>query len=86
MSTTITDWSADVFREIGPWQGETYEEISTELDMPVNTIGSVLTRARAKLRELSKSYAAIPAYQPKKAKSSAKSKKPKPKPTEPPKA
>ena len=32
-------------------QGMTYEEISTELNVPVNTIGSVLTRARKKLRE-----------------------------------
>jgi len=32
-------------------QGWTYEEISTELNVPVNTIGSVLTRARKKLRE-----------------------------------
>lgn len=42
-------------------EGRTYEEISTELDIPVNSIGSVLTRARSKLRELSKSYAEIPA-------------------------
>jgi RNA polymerase sigma-70 factor (ECF subfamily) len=32
-------------------EGRTYEEISTELDLPVNTIGSVLSRARKKLRE-----------------------------------
>ena len=36
-------------------EGRTYEEISTELDLPVNSIGAVLTRAREKLRELSKS-------------------------------
>ena len=32
-------------------EGRTYEEISTELDVPVNTIGAVLSRARKKLRE-----------------------------------
>jgi len=32
-------------------QGMTYEEISTELNVPVNSIGAVLTRARKKLRE-----------------------------------
>ena len=32
-------------------EGRTYEEISTELDIPVNTIGPVLSRARKKLRE-----------------------------------
>lgn len=31
-------------------EGRTYEEISTETDVPVNTIGSVLSRARKKLR------------------------------------
>ena len=36
-------------------EGRTYEEISTELDLPVNSIGAVLTRAREKLRVLSKS-------------------------------
>ena len=36
-------------------EGRTYEEISTELDLPVNSIGAVLTRAREKLRELSRS-------------------------------
>jgi RNA polymerase sigma-70 factor, ECF subfamily len=35
-------------------EGRTYEEISTETDVPVNTIGSVLSRARKKLRELAK--------------------------------
>jgi len=34
-------------------EGRTYEEISTELDVPVNTIGAILTRARKKLREMS---------------------------------
>lgn len=32
-------------------EGRTYEEISTELNIPVNTIGPILTRARKKLRE-----------------------------------
>jgi RNA polymerase sigma-70 factor (ECF subfamily) len=31
-------------------EGRTYEEISTELNIPVNSIGSVLARARKKLR------------------------------------
>lgn len=33
-------------------EGRTYEEISTETDVPVNTIGTVLSRARKKLREM----------------------------------
>lgn len=33
-------------------EGRTYEEISTDLDIPVNTIGSLLSRARKKLREM----------------------------------
>lgn len=36
-------------------EGRTYEEISTELGLPVNTIGAKLSRARAKLREYHKS-------------------------------
>jgi RNA polymerase sigma-70 factor (ECF subfamily) len=32
-------------------QGRTYEEISTEVDVPVNSIGTILYRARKKLRE-----------------------------------
>jgi len=32
-------------------EGRTYEEISTELNIPVNTIGPVLSRARKRLRE-----------------------------------
>lgn len=45
-------------------ESRTYEEISTELNVPVNTIGSILTRARAKLRELSKSNMEVPVYTP----------------------
>lgn len=33
-------------------EGRTYEEISTDLDIPVNTLGAMLSRARAKLREM----------------------------------
>ncbi len=40
-------------------EGRTYEEISAEVDVPVNSIGSVLSRARDKLRELSKSSTGI---------------------------
>jgi RNA polymerase sigma-70 factor, ECF subfamily len=76
-------------------EGHTYEEISTELDIPVNSIGAVLSRARAKLRELSKSQAGgIPAYRPRKSKTRVKpvapapqaatNSKPKPKPPAPP--
>ncbi|MBM4069386.1 MAG: sigma-70 family RNA polymerase sigma factor [Planctomycetes bacterium] len=32
-------------------EGRSYEEISTELNMPVNSIGPILTRARDKLRK-----------------------------------
>jgi RNA polymerase sigma-70 factor (ECF subfamily) len=32
-------------------EGRTYEEISTELNIPVNTIGPILSRARKKLRQ-----------------------------------
>ena len=32
-------------------EGRTYEEISTELNVPVNTIGAVLSRASKKLRK-----------------------------------
>ena len=49
-------------------EGRTYEEISTDLDIPVNTIGALLSRARAKLRELSKSFAELPVYMPEKPK------------------
>lgn len=41
-------------------EGRTYEEISTETDMPVNTIGSVLSRARKKLREFGKTTTEVP--------------------------
>jgi RNA polymerase sigma-70 factor (ECF subfamily) len=33
-------------------EGRTYEEISTETDVPVNTIGAILSRARKKLRQM----------------------------------
>jgi RNA polymerase sigma-70 factor, ECF subfamily len=32
-------------------EGRTYEEIATELDIPVNSIGPILSRARKKLRQ-----------------------------------
>lgn len=35
-------------------EGRSYEEISAELDIPVNTIGPTLTRARERLRKKSK--------------------------------
>ena len=53
-------------------EGRTYEEISAEVDVPVNSIGAVLSRARAKLRELSKSYTALPAVRPRVRKSRTK--------------
>src|SRR4029079_302099 len=34
-------------------EARTYEEISTETDVPVNTIGTILSRVRKKLREKS---------------------------------
>jgi RNA polymerase sigma-70 factor (ECF subfamily) len=49
-------------------EGRTYEEISTETDVPVNTIGSVLSRARKKLREMAKKTAEVRAIKSKKAK------------------
>jgi RNA polymerase sigma-70 factor (ECF subfamily) len=42
-------------------EGRSYEEISTELNVPVNTIGAVLSRARKKLREAHQSTTEIPA-------------------------
>ena len=46
-------------------EGRTYEEISGELDIEVNTIGAMLSRARKKLRQMSTttSGAEIPALQ-----------------------
>jgi RNA polymerase sigma-70 factor (ECF subfamily) len=45
-------------------EGRTYEEISTDTEVPVNTIGAVLSRARKKLREYRKSATDIPALSP----------------------
>ena len=42
-------------------EGRTYEEISTELDVPVNTIGAILSRARKKLREMAPSTTSMTA-------------------------
>ena len=42
------------------FEGRTYEEISTELDVPVNTVGAKLSRARGKLREMHQSATDIP--------------------------
>lgn len=36
-------------------EGRSYEEISTQLDIPINSIGAILSRARKKLRENVKS-------------------------------
>jgi RNA polymerase sigma-70 factor (ECF subfamily) len=60
-------------------EGRSYEEISTETDVPVNTIGAVLSRARKKLRELAKqsseaTHVLSPAPKPKKAPKSKRSK------------
>lgn len=55
-------------------EGRTYEEISTDLNIPVNSIGAVLSRARAKLRELSKSFVDLPVYVPEKPKPAKKTK------------
>lgn len=43
------------------FEGRTYEEISTELEVPVNTVGAKLSRARAKLREMHQSTTDVPA-------------------------
>ncbi len=43
------------------FEGRTYEEISTELAVPVNTVGAKLSRARAKLREMHQSTTDVPA-------------------------
>jgi RNA polymerase sigma-70 factor (ECF subfamily) len=42
-------------------EGRTYEEISTELNVPVNTVGAVLSRARKKLRDMHQSVTDLPA-------------------------
>ena len=36
--------------DFGDFEGRTYEEISTELNIPINSIGAILSRARKKLR------------------------------------
>ena len=41
-------------------EGRSYEEISTELNIPVNTIGPILSRARKKLRAESRGVSAKP--------------------------
>lgn len=41
-------------------EGRTYEEISTELNVPVNSVGTALTRARRKLREVRQSSTDVP--------------------------
>jgi RNA polymerase sigma-70 factor (ECF subfamily) len=48
-------------------EGRSYEEISTELNMPVNSIGPILSRAREKLRKDVKSPPprVVPPRQPK---------------------
>jgi len=63
-------------------EGRTYEEISTETDVPVNTIGAVLSRARKKLREMTKVSGEVPVVKPPKG---ARPKPPAPPPTPPPK-
>lgn len=45
-------------------EGRTYEEISTETDVPVNTIGTVLSRARKKLRDMARATGEIAALSP----------------------
>ena len=62
-------------------EGRAYEEISSETDVPVNTIGAVLSRARKKLRELAKKTSTeVPVLPPR-----SKSKKSKPTANGPPK-
>ena len=68
-------------------EGRTYEEISTETDVPVNTIGAVLSRARKKLRELAKvttETAALPALKEKPAKAQKAARRQKAPPLPPP--
>ena len=45
-------------------EGHTYEEISTETGVPVNTIGAVQSRAREKLRQYRQSASDIPVLTP----------------------
>ncbi len=40
-------------------EGRSYEEISTELDIPVNSIGPILSRARKRLRQGAKTTPAV---------------------------
>jgi RNA polymerase sigma-70 factor (ECF subfamily) len=46
-------------------EGRSYEEISAELDLPVNSIGSILSRAREKLRESVRASGEMPLMKPK---------------------
>jgi RNA polymerase sigma-70 factor (ECF subfamily) len=41
-------------------EGRSYEEISTELNIPVNSIGPILSRARKRLRQETKNVSAAP--------------------------
>ncbi|MFO0800982.1 MAG: sigma-70 family RNA polymerase sigma factor [Gemmataceae bacterium] len=50
-------------------EGRTYEEISTDTDVSVNTIGAVLSRARKKLREMAKLSTDATPVKPRKSKS-----------------
>jgi RNA polymerase sigma-70 factor (ECF subfamily) len=57
-------------------EGRTYEEISTETDVPVNTIGAILSRARKKLRDMNPSTTTMTAIQSSSAAKQAKPTKP----------
>jgi RNA polymerase sigma-70 factor (ECF subfamily) len=46
-------------------EGRTYEEISTELNIPVNSIGPILSRARQRLRKGVKYFPANHGHKPK---------------------
>jgi RNA polymerase sigma-70 factor (ECF subfamily) len=46
-------------------EGRSYEEISSKLDMPVNTIGPVLSRAKKRLQKAANAKAAANADRPK---------------------
>jgi RNA polymerase sigma-70 factor (ECF subfamily) len=61
-------------------EGRSYEEISAELDMPVNSIGSILSRAREKLRASVKASGETPAVAPRPAANGNPGGKPKKKP------